>query len=603
MYLASVEINNFRSFKGNHIFDFKFKDRFNFNLIFGKTGVGKSIFVDAIYWCLYSKEILNFPTQPLYNYDFFNELKVGNELSVIVSCKFVDDGEIIEVKREASFIKKSNNKSISINPNSNLSVIIHSEDGNVESGNDMALFERYPEFLFSFLFYDDENSDFFEKEYSILLKRIIAKYGMFDAIDSTNSHIHSLLNQYIKENKKMPPNENLGILLGKQDKLLEEQDEIKDYTYKISRDKQKLSSEILKIDMMISNHSDEAYKLIKRRQELSNKLKVLEEKIDKYETRKGKLLFKLFPNTVLFSKCGESNKLDNLLENPNIPNSSFSKRYNQIKELYYNVPDINLIKQSYKYSSELKHRYYMISEELTEINDFFKYCYDENISNLEVRRTNIENQIQYLNGKLYNLKFQEDFVNKSLRQNKNLIKKSKKFQYSHNIIHRKITFCENAEKYGFKLKKEFIKHIISKIEGYCNHTFFHYLGMMKFGKIVLNDSFDIQIFNHYNQLLSINDLSSGEKKLVRLTLIFSIYRCFGLKFPIILMDPFSKLNISLPNRLFNYIFDYPNYQFIFILNDNQYNESIKHNFLNDGVVYQLIGNYGNTEVISHEKQD
>lgn len=603
MYITSVEINNFRSFKGNHIFDFKFQDKSNFNLIYGKTGVGKSIFVDAIYWCLYGKEILEFSTQPLYNYDYFNELKVDNKFSVFVSCKFVDNGEIIEVKRETSFIKKSRNKSISINSNSNLSVAIHSEDGNVESGNDMLLFERYPEFLFSFLFYDDEDSDFFEKEYSILLKRIIAKYTMFDTIDSTNSHIHSLLNQYIKENKKMLPNDYLGKLLEEKDEILYDINVTKKHIHITSKEKQKLLSEILEIDTMISNHSDESNNLIKRRQELSEELKFLKMKINKYESQKGKLLFKSFPNAVLSSKYGKSNKLDNLLENPNISNPSFSKRYNQIKELYYNVPDINLIKKSYKYSSELKHRYYMISEELTEINDIFKYYDDENISNLEAKRISIEKQIMYSNRKLQSLKFKEDSLNKSLRQNDNFIKKFKKFQNSNNIILRKINFCENAEKYGLKLKKDLIKHVISKIEGYCNHTFFHYLGMMKFGKIVLSDSFDIQIFNHSDQLLSVNDLSSGEKKLVRLTLIFSIYRCFGLKFPIILMDPFSKLNISLPNRLFNYIFDYPNYQFIFILNDNQYNEIIKHNFLNDGVIYQLIGNYGNTEVISHENQD
>ena len=600
MYLTSVEINNFRSFKGNHIFDFKFQDKSNFNLIFGKTGVGKSIFVDAIYWCLYSKEILNFPTQPLYNYDFFNELKVGNELSVIVSCKFVDDGEIIEVKRESSFIKKSYNKSIPINPNSNLSVVIHSEEGNVESGNEVILFDRYPEFLFSFLFYDDENSDFFEKEYSILLKRIIDRYCMFDTIDSTNSHIHSLLNQYIKEIEKMRPNKNLSMLLNERDNLHEGLDETKKHLYNIKKEKQQLFSELLEIDKMISNCSDESNDLIKRRQELSDELIFFKRKIDESKTQKGRLLFRSFPEAVLFFKCEESTGLDNLLKNPNISDPNFSKRYNRIIDLYYNVPDINLIKKSYKYSVELKHKYSMKCDELTEINGIFKQHNNEYISNLEDKRANIEKQIQISSIKFQKLKIEKDLLNKRLRQNDNLIKKSKKFQYSNHIIRRKINFCENAEKYGLKLKKELIKHIISKIESYCNHMFFHYVGMGKFGEIVLNDSFDIQIFNHSNQLLSINDLSSGEKKLVRLTLIFSIYRCFGLKFPIILMDPFSKLNISLPNRLFNYIFDYPNYQFIFILNDNQYNEFIKHNFLNDGVIYQLIGNYGNTEVISHE---
>ena len=344
MYIVSVEINNFRSFYGYHNFDFKFQDKCNLNVIFGKNGAGKSIFIDAIYWCLYGKEILNFPTLPLYNDISFDEIDVGKELSVIVACKFEHNCEIFEVKRELSFTKNSNNESISVNLNPNLNIFIHNKEGHVEFRN--GLCDMFPEFLFSFLFYDDE-SDFFDEQYEILLKKIIDKFCIFK-IDTTNFHINSLSNHYIKELKKLDSPENdFGKLVYRRNYILKDLDETKNKIIQLSNNKQEIIQKIDKINLRIYSHSDEIKDLTQSCIKLSDDLKRINEKIIGVDVKYRKLLFKSFPKVMLFSQFS-SNELDNLFNNVDIENINFTDRYNEIKQLYYDLKNIEYIRKEYE---------------------------------------------------------------------------------------------------------------------------------------------------------------------------------------------------------------------------------------------------------------
>ena len=118
----------------------------------------------------------------------------------------------------------------------------------------------------------------------------------------------------------------------------------------------------------------------------------------------------------------------------------------------------------------------------------------------------------------------------------------------------------------------------------------------------MNDSFEIYIIKYSNHIVTIGDLSYSEKKLVKLSLIFAIYFSLGLKFPIILMNPFSNLDEDKINGFFKFIFEKFDNQIIFILNNSFENVYIKNKFLKNNVFcYQLTENHDVLGMISYEK--
>jgi DNA sulfur modification protein DndD len=55
MRIKSIELNNFRLYKGKNIVSFPKKDNKNLFLIFGENGFGKTTFLHALTWCLYGR--------------------------------------------------------------------------------------------------------------------------------------------------------------------------------------------------------------------------------------------------------------------------------------------------------------------------------------------------------------------------------------------------------------------------------------------------------------------------------------------------------------------------------------------------------------------
>ena len=97
MNLKSVELNNFRLFKGNHKLDLKEND---LNVIVGANASGKSSIAEAIRWCLYGisgSSILNFKAA--------EEDDIKN---ISVKCYFEDESDDVIANRSMLFNKDNN---------------------------------------------------------------------------------------------------------------------------------------------------------------------------------------------------------------------------------------------------------------------------------------------------------------------------------------------------------------------------------------------------------------------------------------------------------------------------------------------------------------
>ncbi|MDG6219513.1 MAG: ATP-binding protein, partial [Candidatus Thermoplasmatota archaeon] len=88
--IDSIELSNYRQFKGDHCLKFHYYPEKNVSIILGKNGAGKSNILNAITWCLYGIEIhsdnkmSNSSDMPIINASVISELDIGREASAKV---------------------------------------------------------------------------------------------------------------------------------------------------------------------------------------------------------------------------------------------------------------------------------------------------------------------------------------------------------------------------------------------------------------------------------------------------------------------------------------------------------------------------------------
>ena len=63
MYIKEIELNNFRIYKGVNKINLSPEKDKNIIVVSGKNGFGKTTFLMSLVWCLYGKNMQNYPLQ------------------------------------------------------------------------------------------------------------------------------------------------------------------------------------------------------------------------------------------------------------------------------------------------------------------------------------------------------------------------------------------------------------------------------------------------------------------------------------------------------------------------------------------------------------
>ena len=598
MYINSIEIENFRSFYGKNKLNFNFEDKNNYNVIFGKNGTGKSVFIESIYWCLYGDLLSNKYKQSLCNYDVIRD---NDEINVVVICRFnIDDG-ILEVKREANFNK--NNKSeinlVSSNFIASLSIL---KDDDVETKyiDEYLLFNYFPKFLFSLLFYDVNYWDL-EKHCEVTFKKIFEKFSMFDVIDNVNKHIHNMAQYYIKESRKIAPRSNF---------LIERKGKLQEIDIKINNTQDEINSAhknkyLLEQELSnyLENDDKKLYEAYYKMSILSNELKSLETHILRLRKERKQLLIKSFPLIQGFSNVSTEAivELEKLLSNrSDLINTRFYNEFFNIKELLLELPNSESIKNISMKIHEIQEVLEKKHYELECLNSLISNIDDSHVIELQNQINNYKKSIKLSEMKLFELKSYKKSLVKQLSHDE---KEIKNLEQDLQSILLKINFCDNGFEFGNQLKEKLVENMLNELNNTVNKIFIDDFEMNnKFEKIIIDKLFHIKLVKNSNQLISTVELSSSEKKLLNLALIISIYSHLKLDYPLIFMDPFINLDDEKINKIISVILNKNfNNQILLILNNNQYSDLIKNRFLRNNVkVYELIEYNGNTEVFDYE---
>jgi DNA sulfur modification protein DndD len=166
MLIDSVQISNFRIYKGRSEVCFKPNGDKNITLISANNGFGKTTFLTALIWAFYGKHIVS--VEPKYRRDITNSGGYSNFLKTLVNKDYsVESGEAVSVSISLSCI---NNPSVPFNSAQIVRTI------NTESWVDCLeiLIDGQPSELTT-----NVGNDVFINDY--ILPREIAKFFFFDA--------------------------------------------------------------------------------------------------------------------------------------------------------------------------------------------------------------------------------------------------------------------------------------------------------------------------------------------------------------------------------------------------------------------------------------
>lgn len=104
MIIKSLELLNFRQYKGNQKISFSIDPEKNVTVIKGENGAGKTTLLEAFTWCLYGR--LTLPNErKLVTSDIENKMKTGEDVTVFVEINFIHNNEEYYINRRNVFRK------------------------------------------------------------------------------------------------------------------------------------------------------------------------------------------------------------------------------------------------------------------------------------------------------------------------------------------------------------------------------------------------------------------------------------------------------------------------------------------------------------------
>lgn len=160
MIIYSIELENFRQFRGCHHLDFSIDNDKNVTVVMGENGSGKTTLEQAFTWCLYGKT--TFKDKQLLNREVCNTMPIGTTEQVKVEMVVHTNNAEFCIRRRQTVTKKSASKHVSSLDDFN--VKRRNANGDWEDVGkrlqaDSIVAEMLPEKLSGFFFFDGERID------------------------------------------------------------------------------------------------------------------------------------------------------------------------------------------------------------------------------------------------------------------------------------------------------------------------------------------------------------------------------------------------------------------------------------------------------------
>ena len=288
MLLKSLEIENFRQFKGKQKVYFSTDKEKNVTIIMGENGSGKTTIAQAFVWCFYAE--VSFDDKILLCRAVSEELETGDEATVKVRIELSHKGRDYTISRKQNYRKEFNN---TVRPIGNgiFEIVYKDLDGQQEYvkplETELVVNEILPKDLAGYFFFDGERIEKMSKEirkgrskeFGLAVKNLLGLSSYTEALEHLKpTSKYSVIGNY---NEKYDSDSD--------DKIISYTNQIEEFDDKL----EKIDKELQEIDAQENTANDKCEELqnfIKEHEEgeeLSRQKETLVKKInDERETKR-----------------------------------------------------------------------------------------------------------------------------------------------------------------------------------------------------------------------------------------------------------------------------------------------------------------------------
>ncbi len=651
--IESIELSNFRQFKGEHNLKFLYDPDKNVSIILGRNGSGKSNILNAITWCLYGVEVhsdkreYNTSDMPIVNATVISELDTGEKASAEVRITLqTQQGKWI-IERTITGFKNPNGL---LNYKSgNLKVIRKIKGETItDEGEDTQILinNLLPEELRSFFFIDGEQlREFFKFRSPEKVAKAIEQVSQLELIEQADVHLRELKRDLRKDVRESTPQ-----LDSIHEKISSNDEKIADNLKTISTLRESIENwqvEMQEIrEYLISTNNGDLKNLISERTTIENDLRQIEKDLEIRYREKSRYLVEVAPYIYLkkeieLSKALIEENLEAKTKLHNISRELINSILSEKKCICGKEVDdkATIILKSYSDEFVFSDLRDIFVSGKNRYEDILKILvgFHEKIDGYNVKIQEKRNQIETKNRRLGQIKanilnFNEDEITQKEVQRDNLFKKiSTKEQaikilekqnqvykkstrdlqeeekkeifkdQKNEMLRKKLEIVDNALKVFSKTSDQ-IKYLVRKhVEETTQQNFFELIRKKgAFREICINEKYEVSV-QHVKGFNVVDHLSAGEYMILGLSFMSSLMTISGFKAPVIIDTPLGKIDDEHRNHITSKL---PHFvdgtQLILLVTPTEYDEMVKTNlgeYLIPNNFYQIQENAGNTESV------
>ena len=643
MKFKSITINNLFSYQGQIKFDFNNSSQ-PISLIIGENGFGKTSFINSIKIALHgiTKDLLQIGELTLSKQDYIlgsssknfsgilNRIAKSedkNKASVIIE---LEDGGLFRIKREFTFNNNSYSEKLTIQDFENESFIHDYE------AQDFINYKISPT-LAKFFFFDGEKiqtiADFSKDEFRQMLEDVL-ELDIYDqlVLDAEN---------VIKKINKQELNPELQkIVTLKEEELSSLDKRIEENEEKITLEKQKLKellSEEKDLDRKLKKLEGKHKKPLKEARE---KLNALEEEKQTYLLSFKELSYIQLPlllNKKLKEKVTkdiDTNYKGNISISQNIIDIKKNEFLNQIDEsqkdsmekIFDNVFNSKNNKQSVPFADSIKIEAQYnelkdvnltdIIDKLILIKDDIKHYQDE-IYSLEVQRQDdqkeyegdfkkiklIAQNIGAQKEKLNELEIQINELLISKKEIEREIAKTSIQDHQNSLAKLKIKSLKSTIIVAKQMKEKIKEDKREMLEDSINIKF----NLLKkegyeADKIILDNDFNINVFDKDKRAMDILSSSSGQKQVIATALIWGISEYISEEIPMIIDTPLGRLDEKNQSLILNQFYPHASTQVLILPTPSELRHEGFKNLENDISQIFTLSNKGSASSMTEQNK-
>jgi len=632
MRIKTIELFNYRPYKGLNTVEFEEDDIKNFTIIQGINGAGKSNLINAITWCLYEieehlKEEAKEKMLPLINLSALEEIKNGERVGAYIKIVIDSDEEAFQITREIFGGKRANGE-IYIDVDSKPLQVMYLQKGKrdwYQSPNPKFMVNRIlPKDVRNFFFLDGEQLRQFFSNTKQNVENAILDVSQISVLEEASERVNKLKRGINAEmGEEMP---ELNKISNEIEKLTTLEKSATKHIKDLNKEVKELDNEIDKLGKQLSESGkDKVAGLQKEREEIQTRIKrnngeykrLIEEIRDQLITH-GPAIYlaetieKTLDIAEQLEKKGEIPplidprgvqrilKTNKCICGTDVKSGEKRDRIQKLLTLYKLGPIATQIIEgrtrlsikdhdATNFISSINKKYHRLTEvedDTRDVNKRLKEISDDilGLEGIEDLTRKLEIEIRKKKGERDSKQMEiGKYQGEKLRLENDLKKKEKeqttvaKAKGKYDELIKKKEFCQNAENVLETVRSTLIEKIRERIESNTKKYFFELVtekkGIYKDVKIL--DNYEISVL-HKSGYEAIGTLSAGESLLLALSFVSALRDESGFKAPVFIDTPLGKISAEYRNNVSKLLPEFlKRIQVCLLVTDTEYTDDVK----------------------------